>query len=303
MAKFGQLFLQRGRWHKDQIIPENWISASTASHSQTNRPGIGYGYMWWTVNEDGHGMQKGCCFASGYGGQKLYVLPHIHSVVVHRVHIDVPGTNVAIGESASNVIVEIIMKAYTGTKDIRERSVFNKTRSIVGEKRLLDTYGRSPMYYGKTFRGFRIGFWICAAVLVSGLIIWSMGYLVRKVFRRQAHEGNVYTKNRFAGLLKWTGALGGLVCSIYIFVILTIPYAFEYVAMVGMPGGLALHQKILIHTPKLGVLLMCVLLISNIFVWARRYWTIPERVHFVLITLAAVGFTYISYHLNLIVLM
>ena len=303
MAKFGQLFLQQGRWNENQIIPENWIAVSTASYSRTNRPGIGYGYMWWILTEDALGLQKGCYFASGYGGQILYVIPHINSVVVHRINIEVPGTNIMTGDLASDAVIKRIMNAYTGKKDIQEKSVFRETRALVAEKRLLDAYGRSSKYYGKSFRGFRIGFWICAIVLISGLVIWSMVYLIRKVsFRIQAHEGNVEKKSLFAGLLKWIAALGGLICSVYICLILTIPYAFEYVAMVGMPGGLDPHQKILIHTPKFGVLLALFLLIANRFVWAKRYWTVPERVHFVLITMAAVGFISLAYNLNLIIL-
>jgi len=303
MAKFGQLFLQQGRWNENQIIPENWIAVSTASYSQTNRPGIGYGYMWWILTEDAHGIQKDCYFASGYGGQKLYVIPYINSVVVHRINIDVPGTNVMIGEVAPDALIKRIMKAYTGNKDIQEKSVFKEKRVLIAEKRLLDAYGRSSKYYGKSFLGYRIGFWICAIVLVSGLVIWTMIYLIRKgSCRIQAQEGNTGKNSLFAGLLKWIAAIGGLICSVYICVILTIPYAFEYVAMVGMPGGLDLHQKILIHTPKFGVLLMFVLLIANIFVWAKRYWTIPERIHFVLITIATVIFTSLAYNLNLIIL-
>lgn len=304
MAKFGQLFLQQGRWNKDQLIPKNWIEASTASYSRTNRPGIGYGYMWWILTEDAYGLKKGCYFADGYGGQRLYVIPHIHSVVVHRININVPGTNIITAELAPDVVIKRIMKAYTGKKDIRGKSVFREKRELVSEKRLLDAYGRSPKYYGKSFRDLRIGFWICAIVLTSGLAVWPMIYLIRKAsYRLRIQEENTGNNCLFAGLLKWIAAIGGLICSVYIYVILTIPNAFEYVAMVGMPAGLDLHQKILIHIPKFGVLLTVFLLAANRFVWAKRYWTVFERIYFVLITTAAFVFTCMAYNLNLIILM
>ena len=304
MAKFGQLFLQQGRWNKDQIIPKNWITASTASYSRTNRSGIGYGYMWWILTEDAYGLQKGCYFADGYGGQRLYVIPQINSVVVHRINIKVPGTNIITAEFAPDAVIKRIMKAYTGKKDIQEKSVFREMGALVTKKRSLNAYGRSSKYYGKSFRGFRIGFWICAIVLTSGLAIWTLIYLIRKgSCRLRTQESNTGGNSLFAGLLKWIAAIGGLICSVYICVILTIPYAFEYVAMVGMPGGLDLHQKILMHIPKFGVLLTFFLLIANRFVWTKRYWTVSERVHFVLITTAAVVFTSLAYNLNLIILM
>ena len=126
MAKFGQLFLQQGRWNDNQIIPEDWITASTASYSQTQRSGIGYGYMWWVLTEDAHGLKKGCYFADGYGGQRLYVIPHINSVVVHRINIKVPGTNVIFSELAPNAVIKRIMKAYTGKKNIQAKSKFRE---------------------------------------------------------------------------------------------------------------------------------------------------------------------------------
>jgi len=303
MAKFGQLFLQQGRWNENQIIPGDWITDSTASYSRTHRSGIGYGYMWWILTEDAHGLQKDCYFADGYGGQRLYVIPHINSVVVHRINIKVPGTNVITAELAPDAVIKRIMKAYTGNKDIQGKTVYKEKRGLVAEKRLLDAYGRSSKYYGKSLRRYRIGFWICAVVLISGFVIWTMIYIIRKGFCRiQAQGGNTDQNSLFADLLKWIAALGGLICSVYICVILTIPYAFEYVAMVGMPGGLDLHQKILIQIPKFAVLLTFVLLIANISVWAKQYWTIPERLHFVLITIATVIFTSLAYNLNLIIL-
>ncbi len=112
-----------------------------------------------------------------------------------------------------------IMKAYTGKKDIQEKSVFREKRALVTKKRSLDAYGRSSKYYGKSFRGFRIGFWICAIVLTSGLAIWAMIYLIRKgSCRLRTQEGNTGEKNLFAGLLKWIAAIGGLICSVYLYV-------------------------------------------------------------------------------------
>lgn len=304
MAKFGQLFLQQGRWRDNQIIPENWIAASTTSYSQTNMPGIGYGYMWWILTEDVHGLKKGGYFADGYGGQRLYVIPHINSVVVHRVNVKVPGTNVIFSELTPDAVIKRIMKAYTGKKNIQAKSKFKERKDPVVEKPLLEEYGRSSKYYGKSFKWFRTIFLICAYILTSGLVLWTLIYIVRRFFNRlSVPESNDGKGNLLAGVLKWTAAIGGLICSVYIFVILAIPYAFEYVALVGMPANLNLYQIILIHVPKFAVLLMFFLLIGSILSWTRQYWTIFERMHFVLITIAVTVFTSLAFRLDLIILM
>jgi len=45
-ARFALLYLHNGRWRDQQIIPAEWVAEST--HSYSNTPTGGYGYMWWT---------------------------------------------------------------------------------------------------------------------------------------------------------------------------------------------------------------------------------------------------------------
>ena len=82
MLKFGQLYLNRGRWGGRQILPWQWVDEST-------RPGLagprgrgriygGYGYLWWLRPP----TERGAYIASGYGGQYIYVSPAEDLVVV-----------------------------------------------------------------------------------------------------------------------------------------------------------------------------------------------------------------------------
>jgi CubicO group peptidase (beta-lactamase class C family) len=51
LARFGYLYLKRGRWAGGaQIVPEAYVAESTATSSDVN---AAYGYLWW-VNQDGH---------------------------------------------------------------------------------------------------------------------------------------------------------------------------------------------------------------------------------------------------------
>jgi hypothetical protein len=81
-ARFGELFLQNGRWNGEQIVSQNWIERSTTSHSATTTPGISYGYLWW-IAEDFKGMKM--YYASGTNGQRICVIPSSEIIVVANV--------------------------------------------------------------------------------------------------------------------------------------------------------------------------------------------------------------------------
>jgi CubicO group peptidase (beta-lactamase class C family) len=84
-ARFGQLFLNGGRWGNQQIIPLSWIKESTTPHSRAKRIRQGYGYMWWTLPADTWGQDA--IYASGYGGQIIAVIPSRQLVVVQTVDL------------------------------------------------------------------------------------------------------------------------------------------------------------------------------------------------------------------------
>lgn len=82
-ARFGQLFLDGGRWGGRQIIPAAWVKESTAGYSRTDRGSLRYGYLWWTLNPEVFG--PGAALASGYGGQAIALVPSKGLVVVQIV--------------------------------------------------------------------------------------------------------------------------------------------------------------------------------------------------------------------------
>ena len=94
LARFGQLYLQKGRWAGRQIIPADWVTESTRPHTDDG-DGTGYGYMWWTY-------QAGSVFTAKYpelgkytfyralgtGEQGVWVIPDADLVMVHRADTD-----------------------------------------------------------------------------------------------------------------------------------------------------------------------------------------------------------------------
>ena len=86
-AKFGQLFLQNGRWGNQQIISADWVKQSTVPHAPHLMPGydnplssqaFGYAYFWWVPIEP-YGNDF---FASGIYNQYIYINPEKALVIV-----------------------------------------------------------------------------------------------------------------------------------------------------------------------------------------------------------------------------
>jgi CubicO group peptidase (beta-lactamase class C family) len=68
-ARMGQMFLQRGQYNGRQIVPADWVDASTAASAPTAAGAIGYGYQWWIPQ----GAAAGEFMARGIYGQYVYV--------------------------------------------------------------------------------------------------------------------------------------------------------------------------------------------------------------------------------------
>ena len=79
IARFGQLYLQKGNWNGKQLVPEAWIEAATARQtSNGSNPNSdwdqGYGYQFWRCR---HGVYRG----DGAFGQYCIVLPEQDAVI------------------------------------------------------------------------------------------------------------------------------------------------------------------------------------------------------------------------------
>jgi len=85
LALYGQLYLNRGKWKGEKIVPEEWIEASTQAYSMYNPEyGIGYGMLWYVLvpNEDRNSRSF---FHTGVGIHMLGIYPESKLVLVHRV--------------------------------------------------------------------------------------------------------------------------------------------------------------------------------------------------------------------------
>lgn len=69
MAKFGQLYLNMGKWNDKQILSSKWIENSVEAHSKWGD--FQYGYLWWLID----GGDRGDYAAIGDGGNIIFVSP------------------------------------------------------------------------------------------------------------------------------------------------------------------------------------------------------------------------------------
>ena len=87
-GRFGLLFLNKGIWDGKRVISEEWIKKSITP-SETNPE---YGYMWWInstlgedyQNTDWKNVPTNIFYGSGFGGNKVIIIPDENMVVVGR---------------------------------------------------------------------------------------------------------------------------------------------------------------------------------------------------------------------------
>jgi len=86
MMTFGKLYLAGGQTEGSQVVPADWITKSFVPRTRSRRSHRLYGYGWW-IRDLG-----GCLtyYAWGFGGQFIFVIPELETVVV-ATSSDAPG--------------------------------------------------------------------------------------------------------------------------------------------------------------------------------------------------------------------
>jgi CubicO group peptidase (beta-lactamase class C family) len=80
IARFGQLYLQQGRWHGQQLLPTGWVAEASAKHVSNGTDPLsdwaqGYGFQFWRCQ---HNHYRG----DGAFGQYCVVMPDCDAVLV-----------------------------------------------------------------------------------------------------------------------------------------------------------------------------------------------------------------------------
>jgi CubicO group peptidase (beta-lactamase class C family) len=90
LAKIGRLYLEDGSIGDQQVFPDGWVAESLAEQAKVYPPAhISYGYLWWRRADDP--VSEDYFFASGTGGQFIFLLPEHDLMVVVTSDPDVPA--------------------------------------------------------------------------------------------------------------------------------------------------------------------------------------------------------------------
>ena len=82
-AKFGQLYKDGGRWNGKQIVPAEWINKTFTKYLRVPYgPTLNYGYLFWNITYKVGDKQYEAFFATGNGGNKIFVFKDQPLVIV-----------------------------------------------------------------------------------------------------------------------------------------------------------------------------------------------------------------------------
>lgn len=98
LARFGLLFLNGGAWQGRQIVPADWVEASTTTQAQRTSDGSRYGYQWWVRSFGGHEA----FVAQGHYGQYIIAVPDLSLLIAVNSHYE--GSSSIYWQIASGVI-------------------------------------------------------------------------------------------------------------------------------------------------------------------------------------------------------
>jgi len=77
-ARFGLLFLRKGKWQNQRLLSEEWIEAA----HQPSSPNKEYGYLWWmNSTKKWQDVSPEVYFAAGFGGNYI-VIDNEHDLVI-----------------------------------------------------------------------------------------------------------------------------------------------------------------------------------------------------------------------------
>ena len=71
MLRFGQLYLNGGKWQGEQVVPEYWTREAGLAHVKRNAGTANYGWQFWVREFNG----ADTFFAWGYAGQFIFIIP------------------------------------------------------------------------------------------------------------------------------------------------------------------------------------------------------------------------------------
>lgn len=262
MARFGQLYLQKGTWNGEQLISKEWVEESTRAHlladAQLDQH---YGYYWWREKFPIDNRWIEPYFASGNGGNKIYVFPTEDLVVVI--------TASAYDQSYGHTQVRMMMNKYILPAVIQDKD------SHPGEPDL------------KTVP--RTGFVISELVFLAALVfclLWPSAFLSKPLRADKSKSSDSRANRRWLRLvLIWIGT-NALVSLLFVAIVLGEAATLDLCLNSGYARPIypALHKVIVSWAITVLTVGSVVISVSS---WRDRYWSNFAGVCFSVIALVS----------------
>lgn len=142
IAKFGQLYLQKGQWNGKQLIPADWVALATGKQVENDKaPSAGnpdwrqgYGFQFWQCR---HGAFRG----DGKDGQFCIVLPEQDAVIA----ITAKTRNM---QRQLDLVWEHLLPAFQDEALADNSAEQDKLQSTLAGLKLPDPFLQSPAYVG-----------------------------------------------------------------------------------------------------------------------------------------------------------
>jgi CubicO group peptidase (beta-lactamase class C family) len=118
LARIGEMVRNDGRYGKRQVVSAQWIREALAPKVAIGADdpyADGYGYFWYAKQQKVGSVEIPVSFASGNGGNKIYVVPACHLVVA----ITSSAYGHGYGQKRSETILKDILAAEIATDSCR----------------------------------------------------------------------------------------------------------------------------------------------------------------------------------------
>jgi CubicO group peptidase (beta-lactamase class C family) len=127
LLAFGELYLNHGRFNGQAVVPAPWVRRSCVgrarelpSWARAEEPGRDpdpmrdrrYGYGWWVHALGGHDT----CFAWGFGGQYVFVVPDLDLVIVTTASPDVSDERRGHRRQVFDILTRLIVEPLAATR-------------------------------------------------------------------------------------------------------------------------------------------------------------------------------------------
>lgn len=112
MAKLGQMMLDNGQYEGKRVVSADWVGESLAPRvniSSVDPYADGYGYFWYTKTLATGNATVKLYFASGNGGNKIYIVPSLQWVIA----VTSSAYNRSYGQRRSQDILSALLSGKT----------------------------------------------------------------------------------------------------------------------------------------------------------------------------------------------